>query len=281
MKLFKLKAVVYLLLLAVGVISCDSEPDNFMSSAKEGGDWLNLNYSSGKLLGTELNDGSVQFTDVELAFEARSHRSNNTVNKYTVKKEVLRDGVQLGVAVLGETTSLTDPFKVAYTTISEYLEGTGMSETELMIGDKFNFFVEMELKDGSTVIASANQSTYNGTFAVTVQCASNLAGTYTRTRDGLQIIIEEISPGNYLHTAIGPWGYDSGAFNSPLGGAQMTFSDVCGILTIEDQTLNLGQYSNYVVQDGDCWVDPNTGVITLVYDVENGYGATDELTPVN
>ncbi|ANQ50708.1 hypothetical protein KMW28_19960 [Flammeovirga yaeyamensis] len=285
MKLINIKSFFAVFALAFAVMSCDSEPENMMSSAQEGGDWLKLDYSDGKVLGSPQADGSVVFTDVELNFEARAHRSNGTVTKYTVKKELTRGGSQLGVSTLGETASLDNPFKVEYTSITEFIEGMdGVNESDLQIGDVFNFFVEMTLTDGRVVTASANQSQFDGTFALTVQCGSALAGTYTRTRDNLEIIIEEVAPGEYIHTAVGNWGYGNSFFTGPMGGARMVFNDVCGDLQVPDQQLNLGQYSNEVSLTSESSVDPNTGVITLNYTIGFSAGPVeyvDELVPIN
>jgi hypothetical protein len=102
-------------------------------------------------------------------------------------------------------------------------------------------------------------------------CDSNLQGSYTVTitRDGppsngpwvYADVLTKTGDGQYRGTSVGHWAPGS------IGGTPgFDFVDVCNVITVPEQPL-VDLYSNTVTQAGESSVDPDTGVITIVYNV--------------
>lgn len=91
--------------------------------------------------------------------------------------------------------------------------------------------------------------------------------------------IREISAGNFRTDSTGTWA-DLGAFGAPDPG--FNFTDVCGIIYVEDQDLAQGNWSNDVrgvvvdpLTGAHGSVDPVTGDITINYSIDFSGTATE------
>lgn len=225
--------------------------------------------TSGKLLGVpsslDFETATVGFAEYELYMEVQFVNGGNNVAKYEIAKS-LNGGSETIVA-----QSATLPLSLEYSTLEEYLDGLGVSENDLRIGDKISFRTKMTLDDGTVLYSSSN----NGTYTVTVNCSSSLSGNYdvalnyVRTSSGIDTwyyyeeYITETGAGEYRTAEVGPW-IDALGLGLGVGTPGYSFSDTCGQLTIPEQNL-LEYYSNIVAGEGS--VDGTTGVITMEYTI--------------
>ncbi|SKC79267.1 hypothetical protein [Ohtaekwangia koreensis] len=248
--------------------SCVEPDDLITEDAKEGGAIVAVTGSSGKVLGVpDATTGEVTFTDNDLSLIVNKKTGGSAVESYAVVKQY-NGGAEVVVEEF-ETT----PHTVELTTLSEFLNGTGKQESDLRIGDVFTFTVRQTLEDGRIIYSAPA----NGRYNVTVNCSSNLAGTYTvtgvynRPASGITgqavgprtEVISEISPGVYGTQLTGHWTLaDLGVSECPI-----IFSDVCGELTIATQTL-CDAYSNEV--SGTGYVDAATGNLFFEYIITGG-----------
>ena len=168
------------------------------------------------------------------------------------------------------------PFDVNLTELSQFLEGTGVSESDLKIGDVFKFTVKVIHNDGESYL-------YNGqAFNIQVNCFADLTGTYTVTNSYCgagstgtipPVKISKTPDGNWvLETA------DGGLLqyctsNTTLTNAG-TISVVCG--EVSGTTDFCGSNGIGCIVGGS-W-DQETGVLTLELDDTffgiGGYTAT-------
>src|SRR5690606_37716890 len=156
------------------------------------------------------------------------------------------------------------PFDVNLTELSQFLEGTGVSESDLTIGDVFKFTVKVIHNDGESYL-------YNGqAFNIQVNCFADLTGTYTVTNSYCgagstgtipPVKISKTPDGNWvLETA------DGGLLqyctsNTTLTNAG-TISVVCG--EVSGTTDFCGSNGIGCIVGGS-W-DQETGVLTLELD---------------
>ena len=226
-KLLKITSV--LAIFALIFASCQTtEEDDPAAYPLEGGAYIKLS-GDGKLLGTpndptDLDNSLVTLTDAQaelmLTVDVPVGNSTQGVQSYELTKTF--NGVETVVA-----QSATLPFTLTYSTVAEFLAGTGAVESDLRIGDQFIFNVRNILTDGSVTQAGAA-----GTFIITVNCLSDLAGTYTSS-NGETVTITEVQAGVYESTQL-PY-LTSGGNPIPF-----QFSESCGTITIN--TLVLGSY---------------------------------------
>lgn len=168
------------------------------------------------------------------------------------------------------------PFDVNLTELNQFLEGTGVSESDLKIGDVFKFTVKVIHNDGESYL-------YNGqAFNIQVNCFADLTGTYTVTNSYCgagstgtipPVKISKTPDGNWvLETA------DGGLLqyctsNTTLTNAG-TISVVCG--EVSGTTDFCGSNGIGCIVGGS-W-DQETGVLTLELDDTffgiGGYTAT-------
>jgi hypothetical protein len=269
----KINLILSLIVIAF-TVSCDSDPDNIMAIADEGGVVMNTSQSSGSILGTpsagiSLEDADVDFATVFLDFDARVNLgSGEGVAKYEIVK-TLNGGEEVSVV---ETESL--PFNLEYTTIEEYVDGFGIAPTDLRIGDIFTFTVKIIQNDGDVYYYNSKE----GQYSVVVNCSSSLAGFYqvTSVRDdgsvrdhGIEEIYE-VSPGYYRTTTTGLWTLGNlGA--APAEQQGYNFNDTCNTITVPAQALAQGFYSNSVVGTDDGEVLAN-GDIVINYEISFSAG---------
>ncbi|NNL15497.1 MAG: hypothetical protein HKO81_02515 [Flavobacteriaceae bacterium] len=126
--------------------------------------------------------------------------------------------------------------------------------------------------------ASGDNVVANGSLIrvdIAYLCNSDLAGTYflTTVRDnGPDAIfpdeeITEVDLGYYKTESIYRW-----AVGSIAPDQGFNFFDVCNVITVPDQDLAQGFYSNDVYQTLPGSVDPDTGVLIINYAVSFGSG---------
>lgn len=265
----KVFAITILALSLIWVTYSCVEPDDLVTEdAKEGGAIVSVAGSNGKVLGVpDAETGQVTFTDNDLSMTINVKTGGDNVKSYAVVKQY-NGGPEV---VVDEFE--TAPHTVTLADMSEFLDGTGKQGSDLRIGDVFTFTVRQTLDDGRVIYSAPA----NGRYSVTVNCSSNLAGTYTvtgvynRPASGIagQAVgprtetISEISPGVYGTQLTGHWTLaDLGVSECPI-----IFSDVCGELTIATQNL-CDAYSNEV--SGTGYVDAATGNLHFEYIITGG-----------
>lgn len=243
-------------------VGCDTDPDNNAPVADEAGIVINVEDSSGKVLGTpldasDLENSEIAFddADVELDFwSLLSLGSYDNVSSLEILK-TLNDGPEV---IVGSSSTL--PFNLVYTSIDEYVSGLGISASDLRVGDQFTFKVKLYQADGDVYYFAPGM----GSFSVTVNCASNLVGMYdvTTTRDDGAAVnhgiepVEEVSPGYYKAKTTGLW-----AFGTIAPDQGYNFNDTCSTLTVPPQDLAQGYYSNDVTPGDDGSVMSNGNLV--------------------
>lgn len=266
-KIFNLLVVFSLVVL----YSCDynnsdfDTDDHIVGTPTEGGAIVALHSATiGKLLGVpsslDFETATVAFAEIELYMEVILMSGGSSINGYEITKS-LNNGLEATVA-----TNVSLPISLTYTTIEEFLDGLGVSESDLRIGDVITFRTKLMRNDGSVVFAGPNE----GSYTVTISCSSDLAGFYNLTteRDNgpnalfPNEMITEKGVGLYKTESIYRWAV--GAIAPDHG---MDFSDVCGELTVPSQGLAQGFYSNEVVGTAPGSVDGVTGDFVLHYSV--------------
>jgi hypothetical protein len=195
---------IMLLALIVSIFSCESDEEaEILQNDDQAGVLINISNSSGAVLGSPesgvpIEDASVTLTEVMLDFNmSYVSGSMDGVSKFEVVKFYNGD-VNQGIpeTIVAESTSL--PFSFSLNTIDEFLVGTGVTEDELRIGDTFTFRVKIYQTDGDVYY-------YNnpmGRFSLTVNCASDLTGTYIMTNSvcasSVSVQISQNSDGSWL-----------------------------------------------------------------------------------
>ncbi len=269
--IFKLFAVFSLLFIYSCNDNGDFSTDDMMTgTASEGGALVAIkDGTTGKLLGvpssTDFATATVSFAESELDLGVLLMSGGNDITNYEIMKS-LNGGAEVSVA-----STATLPISLVYSTVDDYINGLGVSADDLRIGDVITFRTKMTKSDGSVIFAGPN----DGSYSITVSCSSNLAGTYdlTMVASNGWIInfpneeITEVSPGVYKTTSIYRW-----AVGSIAPDQGFNFNDVCGELTVPDQGLAQGYYSNAVFNTEPGYVDGATGDLKIYYTVSFGSG---------
>lgn len=272
-KIFNLFVAISLLFIYSCNDNDDYSTDDYTGTAVEAGAIVAINSDSGgKLLGvpssTDFETATVTFSEFELDLEVILMTGGTDVSGYELVKS-LNGGAEITVA-----TSNTLPISLTYTTAEEFVSGLGVTIDDLRIGDVITFRTKLMRADGSVEFAGPN----DGSFAITVSCSSDLAGTYdlvTVRDNGPDAIfpgevISEVSPGYYKTTSIYRW-----AVGSIAPDQGFNFIDVCGELTVPSQGLAQGYYSNEVVGTEPGFVDSVTGDLKIFYSVDFASGAVN------
>lgn len=269
-----LKKLFLLLFATAFVVSCDNttlidDSEDLLTGGAQSATMVKLSgATTGKLLGVpsslEFDTATVSFAEFELNMEVLFDNGGAGVASYEIVKS-LNGGTEITVA-----SSATLPLTLEYSTLDEYLDGLGVSESDLRIGDVVNFRTKMIKDDGTALYAAGN-----GSLNITVNCSSDLAYTYevavnyVRASSGTDVwyyydeTFTETNPGEYRTAEVGPW---INALGGGLGVGEpgFTFTDTCGAITVPDQNL-LEYYSNIVAGAGS--VNGSTGVITIDYTI--------------
>jgi len=267
-----IKQLIGLLTVLLIVSSCDKKEEP-ITPDDNAGTIIDTSSSSGKILGTPaggvaLEDAAISFSAVELDFNTTLKSGNpGQVTKYEVVKS-FNDGPEVSV---GEFTAL--PINVGYSTIDEFIAGLGVAVGNIRIGDVFKFRVRVYKTGGSMYV----YGTTIASFAIIVNCSSNLAGNYAvkATRDdgniydqGIETLVE-VSPGYYKTVTTGGWA--AGTIAPDQG---FNFQDTCNTLTVPDQDLAQGYYSNDVTGRDGGEVLAN-GDLVVNYTIDFSAGARD------
>ncbi|HLV15423.1 MAG TPA: hypothetical protein VKY41_09600 [Xanthomarina sp.] len=178
-KLNYLFTMLFALTLMVG---CDTDPDNNVPAKDEAGLIISVKNSGGSLLGSPeagvpIEEADVLFSEIGLYFEINKVLGSlDNVSKFEIVKFHNGDANQ-GVegTPVAETTTL--PFSFNYTTIDDFVAGTGVAANELRIGDTFTFRVKIYQNDGDVYFYNRSM----GSVTLTINCAYDLTGTYTMT----------------------------------------------------------------------------------------------------
>ncbi|MDW5287776.1 hypothetical protein [Formosa sp. PL04] len=278
----KLLYIGVVMLSALSITSCGTDEDTVAPVKAEAGFLVDTSKSTGKLLGSPesgvpLDEASITFTDAELTMNAFLSRGNveNLEKIEFVKTLILyrpyldEDGEEQIETITGEEIlvatstdfSTEDPFIVQLNGIDELLEGTGVTPDELRIGDVLKVKTKITEKTGEVYYFNSSMGTYD----VTINCSSNLAGTYLVYYSGVgyPYVVTELSPGLYEMNQMFAW---------PTSGYVVKFTDTCGELTL----LNDWPFSNTV--SGTGYVDTSNGNLVwtsvTVEDVYDGNAYT-------
>ena len=225
--------------------------------------------SEGKLLGVpsslDFTTATVAFAENVLDLEVFLLSGGQDVVGYEITKSI-NGGNEVVVA-----TSATLPISINYTTTDDFLNGLGLSVDDLRIGDVITFRTKMMHSDGRVSFSGPN----DGSYSVTVSCSSDLAGDYNLTLvrdDGSSWnrpgeVVTETGVGEYQSTTTGGWA--PGAYSATQG---FTFTDVCGEITVANQDLFQGMFSNDVEGTDPGVVDGVTGNLTITYSIDFSAG---------
>ncbi|WP_299523915.1 hypothetical protein [uncultured Lutibacter sp.] len=266
-KIFNLFVAVSLLFIYSCNDNADFPTDDYLTgTAVEGGAIVAINSnSSGKLLGVpssqNFETATIAFAATELDLGVLLMSGGSEIASYEILKSI-NGGAEVSVA-----STPTLPISLVYTTIDQFINGLGIGANDLRIGDVIKFRTKMTKTDGSIIYAGPT----DGTYSLTVSCSSDLAGTYNLTMvssNGWNVnfpneVITEVSPGYYKTTSIYRW-----AVGSIAPDQGFNFTDVCGELTVPDQQLAQGYYSNAVANTEPGFVDGVTGDLKIFYSVE-------------
>ncbi|HLV39738.1 hypothetical protein [Xanthomarina sp.] len=164
-------------------VGCDdSQPEADTNVLDEAGLLIDVSSSGGALLGSPdanfpIAEAPVTFSDVELNFSLKKLSGNlDNIAKLEVVK-ILNGDVNQGKTEISVAETATLPFSFSYTTLEEFLVGTGMDADDLRIGDSFTFRVKVHQTDGDVYYYSRGM----GRVSLTVNCAYDLSGMYTMT----------------------------------------------------------------------------------------------------
>ena len=170
---------IFFLSLAFAFTSCEDSKDvlDVDYNTNTEGVITTLAGTSGKLLGNAINPSDLENSevvledsnaelDIILSIQPGSFAKN--VSKYEIVK--MFNGAN--EVVIAETTSL--PYTISYTTVAEFMNGFGLSDSTLRIGDQINFRIKVFTNSGEVYYQGLGSSKYD----VTINCASDLAGAY-------------------------------------------------------------------------------------------------------
>lgn len=249
-KIFNLFVAFSLLFIYSCNDNADFPTDDFLTgTAVEGGAIIAVESNTdGKLLGApsslDLETASVTFSDSELNLKVILMTGGADIASYEIMKSI-NGGSEISVA-----TSATLPITLNYSTVEEFLDGLGVAESDLRIGDNISFRTKMIRTDGSVIFAGPNEGTYN----VTINCSSNLAGNYGWGTYQPLLALEEVSAGVYRMPYLAN-------FSSIYW---FEFQDVCGELTITDWQYEGG---NPITQNEPGYVDTDGSIVFPSVDV--------------
>jgi hypothetical protein len=250
--------------------SCDQNADfdtedQATGTALLGGGMVDVrNDSEGKLLGVpssqDFTTATVAIAESILDLEMFLLSGGMDVVNYDITKSI-NSGNDVVVA-----SSSTLPLSLSYSTTEDFINGLGISASDLRIGDVITFRTKMTHSDGRVSYSGPN----DGTYKITVSCSSNLGGLYDLSveRDDGAVwprpneVITETGVGVYTTTTTGGW--SPGQYGDSMG---FTFEDICGELTVPNQALFQGMFSNEVEGTIPGIVSSIDGGFTITYTI--------------
>lgn len=257
MKTFRLNLLAVLGLMLI--TACNNDVDEDFDTVAEIGDEAGMLVtvtatSNSSILGNpepgvDLADAQVEITNAYLNMTVSlAAGSLDQIEKVQIVKS-FNGGTEI---VLGETTTL--PYNLVIDNLGSLLEGTGVTEDELRIGDVLSFKTKITQTDGDVYYYNSAL----GNYSLTVNCSSDLAGTYTINYSvgPLPHYVTEIGPGLYEIHSMMAW---------PTQTYAVKFTDTCGVLEL----LNDWQFSNTL--SGTGYVDADGNLVWTSVSVEGVY----------
>ncbi|AUC82345.1 hypothetical protein [Lacinutrix sp. Bg11-31] len=172
-----IKKLLGLLTIALMVFSCTDDYSEAIEVSGNAGFLVDVStQSSGALLGspetgTPIADAPVTVSEAALDLNVLLVAGDlSTVSEVKITKQI-NNGT---ISVVAQSTTL--PLNVSISSIAEFLQGSGLTESDLRIGDVVKFVVQVVKTDGQ-VYQFDNQ----GRFNLTLNCSSDLTGTYVMT----------------------------------------------------------------------------------------------------
>lgn len=174
----KIKYLLFSIATIAIISSCVEDYTDAAGIADTGGAIVAIGGNSdGKLLGapssSDLTTATIAFSDTNLNLEIMLITGGQDVASYEIVKS-FNGGNEVSVM-----TSNSLPMTLSYTTLEDYISGLGITADQIRIGDVIKFRTKIIKNDGSTYFAAPGQ----GDFSITINCSSNLAGTYLVTND--------------------------------------------------------------------------------------------------
>ena len=239
----------------LAIASCETDADTAAEVKDEAGFLVQVSATTDSSIlgnpeaGVALEDAMVTITNASLDMTVTQMSGTlDDLEKIEIVKS-FNGGEEISLA---ESTTL--PYNLVISDLTSLLAGTGVVESDLRIGDVLNIRTKVYKTDGSVYYYNSSM----GDYRLVVNCASDLAGTYT--------IAYGSGPGNHYVTELGPGLYE---IHSMMGWPNNTyavmFTDTCGELEL----LNDWQFSNVIYGEG--YVAINGGIIWTTSGVENVY----------
>jgi hypothetical protein len=223
-KMKNLKNIFLALAAVLSIVACETDADTVAVIADEAGFLVNVTATSNSSIlgspesGVNLEDAQVTITNAYLNMTvSQTAGTTASLDKVEIVKS-FNGGEEIS---LGESTSL--PYNLEVATLDELLAGTGVTESDLRIGDVLDFKTKVYKTDGSVYYFNASM----GNYSLVVNCSSNLAGTYTIAYSSgvLPHVVIELSPGLYQINTMMGW---------PTSTYWTNFTDTCGVIRIDN-----------------------------------------------
>ncbi|WP_396603127.1 hypothetical protein [Algibacter sp. R77976] len=243
----------------VAFASCETDADTVAEIKDEAGLLVNVSATSNSSIlgnpapGVDLADAEVTVTNAYLNMTvSKTAGSISSLQKIEIVKS-FNGGEEIS---LGESTSL--PYTLEVGTLDELLAGTGVAATDLRIGDVLDFKTKVYKTDGSVYYFNASM----GNYSLVINCASNLAGSYTINYTSGPAIynVIEVSPGLYESDQMIGW---------PTSGYWVRFTDTCGALSFD---INDWRFAGSNPVSGNGYVDADGNLVWSGIEV-GGVGA--------
>ncbi|MGB5418268.1 hypothetical protein [Algibacter sp.] len=218
-----LRKILLAIVTVVAFASCGTDADTVAEIKDEAGLLVNVSATSNSSIlgnpapGVDLGDAEVTVTNAYLNMTVNQTAGSITsLQKIEIVKSY-NGGEEIS---LGESTSL--PYNLEVASLDELLAGTGVAATDLRIGDVLNFKTKIYKTDGSVYYFNSSM----GDYSLVVNCASNLAGSYTINYTSGPAIynVTEVSPGLYESDQMIGW---------PTSGYWVRFTDTCGMISFD------------------------------------------------
>lgn len=222
----------------VGVLTiaaCDTDAETVAEVHDEAGFLVQVSTTSDSAIlgspeaGVALEDAEITISTARLDMSVALTSGNlNSLDRVEIVKSY-NGGDEI---MLAETTTL--PYNLVVDGITDLLSGTGASEAGLRIGDELLIRTKVYKTDGSVYY----YNTTMGHVSLVVNCASDLAGTYTNAEipdcegtGGDIAYVTEVTPGRYRVSSMPRYSWTSG--NCIF----FYMIDVCGVLTYDGGAL--------------------------------------------
>ena len=257
----------------VGVLtmaSCGEEIDTVAEVQDTAGLLVSISQSSGAFLGSpqagmEISEAPVSISEANLDYVITLTSGDmSNIEKLEIVKFFngdLETSGEAAASTVAETTTL--PFTATISSVDEFLAGSGLSESDLRIGDSFTFRLKVHQKDGDVYFYNGSM----GRLTLALNCSYDLTGSYTMTNtvcaSSVTVAISQNPDGSwYAETADGgllqfcstnSTLQNEGSFNVGCGGIVTSFAD-------GDPTF-CGGYGIGCIEGGS-W-DQDSGILIL------------------